>query len=185
MKVIAGFITGHSVPGCTGLSRVQRDFLDGTQVPESCRLEHNFPWIESPSFPGKISLATASWNNVRHCLASLGTAFRRRHRDEVIARFDPFDAVVLLAGSCGLELLDNLDLPGATRERMHVFAYGPVSRRIPRVGSVWLVQGNRDFISRAIHRRVDHVVPCGHLDYLETPGTLALFDEFYRRVTSS
>lgn len=183
MKILAGFLTGHSVPGCTGLSPAQRDFLFRSAVPAACRLVHNFPWHETEPFPERIPIATASWNNVRHCLGSLGAGFRKRHRDAVVARFADCDAVLLLAGSCGLELLDNLDLPEETRRRLHVFAYGPVSRRRPEVASLRLVQGRRDRISRLFHRQVDHLLPCGHLDYLERPETLALFDGFYREST--
>lgn len=179
MNHIAGFITGHSVPGCTGLSSEQREFQRRSAAPEDRWLRHNFPWVETFPFPEPFRLLRASWNNARHFFESRRPSFREAHRRGVIELFAPFDAVILLAGSCGLELLCNLDLPAETLRRVHVFACGPVSRRRPRVASLFVAQGERDLISRAFHKQADARYRCPHLGYLEAPETLRLFDEFY------
>lgn len=185
MSHIVGFITGHSVRGCTGLSQEQREFQQRSAVPPANWLRHNFPWQETFPFPEPFRLLSASLNNVRHCFQSRTPEFREKHHSEVVARFAQYDAVILLAGSCGLELLNNLELPLDARQRMHVFAYGPVSRRRPEVASTFMVQGGHDLISRVFHRHVDARFPCPHMGYLEAAETLQLFDAFYRRVLLS
>jgi hypothetical protein len=182
MNHIVGFITGHSVRGCTGLSHEQREFQRRSAVPQANWLQHNFPWQETFPFPEPFRLLSASLNNVRHYFRSRTPGFRDQHRPEVLARFAQYDAVILLAGSCGLELLNNLELPAEMRQRLHVFAYGPVSRCRPEAASSFLVQGRGDVISRAFHRHVDARFPCPHMGYLESAETLRLFDAFYRRV---
>jgi len=124
-------------------------------------------------------------NNVGHYLGSRTATFREKHRAEVVARFAGMNAVILLAGSCGLELLNNLNLPAETRGRLHVFAYGPVSRRRPDVASCFLVQGDLDVISRAFHCEVDARSLCAHMGYLATAETLRLFEAFYRSILQS
>lgn len=185
MNHIVGFITGHSVRGCTGLSHEQREFQQRSAVPAANWLRHNFPWQETFPFPEPFRLLSASWNNLRHYFVSRRSAFREQHCPQVVARFAHYDAVILLAGSCGLELLNNLDLPAETRQRLHVFAYGPVSRRRPDVASCFLVQGERDVISRTFHRHVDARFHCPHMGYLAVTETLRRFDDFYRGVSKS
>lgn len=182
MNHVAAFITGHSVRGCTGLSREQRAFQENSAVPGEKWLRHNFPWHETFPFPDAAPLLTASWNNGWCFLSSRRPLFEEIHREAVVERFAALDAVILLAGSCGLELLNNLHLPGQTLDRIHVFAYGPVSRRRPATASCLVVQGERDWISRGFHRRADRRYPCSHLGYLRSPETLRHFDEFYRGI---
>lgn len=185
MNHVVGFITGHSVRGCTGLSQEQREFQQRSIVPTANWLQYNFPWQETFPFPVRFRLLSASWNNLWHYFESRRPAFRENHCSEVVARFAQYDAVILLAGSCGLELLNNLDLPAETRQRLHVFAYGPVSRHRPEVASYFLVQGVGDVISRTFHRHVDAHVFCPHMGYLAAAETLRQFDAFYRRVFKS
>lgn len=182
---IVGFITGQSVPGCTGLSREQQSFQQRSAVPGENWLQHNFPWQATFPFPEPFQLLTASWNNVRYYLDSRRPAFRDQHRQQVMDRLASYDAVILLAGSCGLELLNNLALPKGTSQRLHVFAYGPVSRQRADVASCFTVQGNRDWLSRYYHRQADQRFPCPHMGYLEAPETLRLFNEFYRKVLAT
>lgn len=183
--LIAGFITGHSVRGCTGLSEEQAAFQRRTNIPIEDWLLHNFPYAETFPFPARFSILAASWNNVGHYLQSRRPAFAQAHREAVSGLFNQHDKVLLLAGSCGLELLNNLDLPPEIRQRVHVFAYGPVSRRLPAVASCVVVQGTRDWLSRFYHFRADHRYPCPHMGYLQSPETLRLFNEYYQRVISS
>lgn len=182
MNHIVGFITGQSVRGCTGLSLEQREFQRRGPVPEANWLRHNFPWQETFPFPEPFHLLSASWNNARQFFESMRPAFRDKYRAEVVAKFASYDAVILLAGSCGLELLNNLDLPAETRRRLHVFAYGPVSRRRPEVASCFMVQGERDVISRAFHQQVDARFPCAHMGYLTSAETPRLLEAFYRGI---
>lgn len=182
MEFVAAFLTGHSVPGCTGLSRVQRDFQLRSGLPPARWLPHNFPYHASAPYPEETPLLAASWSNVRHYLRSRRPQFAREFAPPVEAAFAPFERIVILAGSCGLELLHNLQLPAALRARLHVFAYGPVSRRVPETASHCLVQGHADWLSRWFHRRVDHRIAAAHMGYLEAPETLPLFRKYLREV---
>ncbi len=179
---IAAFLTGHSVRGCTGLSREQLEFQRGSAIPHDQWLAHNFPYHETFPFPEPVGIVRASLSNAAHLLESWLPTCGTRHRDQVAEIFHRHDAVILLAGSCGLELLNNLRLPDEILGRIHVFAFGPVSRRLPRTASHVFVQGTGDFYSRLCHRRPDHRVSCGHMGYLRSPETLDLFNKFCRQI---
>lgn len=179
---IVAFITGHSVRGCTGLSREQIDFQQRSQVAQEHWVPHNFPFQETFAFPESVGLLRASLNNVRHFVESMLPAFQRRHRAQVIKLFAAHEAVILLAGSCGVQLLHQLDLPAEILRRVHVFAYGPVSFQRPSTASLFVVQGKNDLLSRCFYPAANHRLVCSHMDYLRAPETLALFHSFYRRV---
>jgi len=179
---IAAFLTGHSVRGCTGLSREQLDFQSRTEIPHHQWLAHNFPYHETFPFPEPVGLIRASLSNAAHVFESWLPSGGTRHRDQVCGIFRRHDAVILLAGSCGLELLNNLRLPDEILARIHVFAFGPVSRRLPRTASHVVVQGTRDFYSGLCHRRPDHLIRCAHMDYLRSPEALDLFNKFCRSI---
>lgn len=183
-RFIAAFITGHSVRGCTGLSQEQRDFQKRTDIPAERWLPHNFPYHATFPFPEPFNVLRASVNNVLHYSRSRLASFANTHRAAVAQVLEPYDTILLLAGSCGLELFNNLDLPETLRQRIHIFACGPVSRRAPEVASHLMVQGTHDWISRFHHPRVHHRYPCPHMGYLFAPETLPLFNAYYHRVIS-
>ncbi|WP_395740682.1 hypothetical protein [Prosthecobacter sp.] len=182
---IAGFITGHSVPGCTGLSQEQQDFQKRSGIGAGQWLGHNFPWSETFPFPERFLLLKASYHNVTHYLRSRRPAFALEHRDAVSSILNRYETILLLAGSCGLELFNNLQLPEALRRRIHIFAYGPVSRRLPEVASHLFVQGAHDWLSRFYHPQVQHRYPCAHMGYLQAPETLRLFNDYHQKVVSA
>lgn len=181
-RIIVAFLTGQSDPRTNALSPVQRGFLDRSPVPPEQRLDLNFPYQPAGEWR-ETDLLRASFSNARQYLSSRRPPFAERHSVPFQQTFGSAGKVILLAGSCGLELLVNLRLPDGFLRRLHVFAYGPVSRSLPRCASLVTVRGNRDVISGRWHRRVDHIISCGHMDYLETAETMALFSAFYRRVT--
>lgn len=185
MSLAAAFITGHSVRGCTGLSREQRDFQTRSRVPAACWLPWNFPWVETFPFPETFHLLRASVNNVRHYLASRKPAFAEKHRADMERVLSRHDKLLLVAGSCGLELLNNLHLPAELRSRIHVFACGPVSRQRPEVASFFIVQGQHDWLSRWYHPQADARIRCPHMGYLAAPETLRLFDAFYEQIITA
>jgi hypothetical protein len=172
-------LTGQSDPGRCALSPVQQAFLDALPVPGAAKLRLNFPYSESTAWR-QPSLLGASLANGRQYLASRRRAFADRHAPAVLRQLAQAQHTVILAGSCGLELLANLTLPASALRDVQVFAYGPVARRRPACDCV-LVQGRRDWISRWWFPQVDHVVDCGHLDYLESPEVLALCIDTLRR----
>ena len=143
-------------------------------------MQWNFPYHATFAFPERFHLLRASLNNIGHFLFSQLSMFRSQHRPAVVELFARYDRIILLATSCGLELLRNLQLPAEVRQRVHVFACGPVSLGLPEVASCLMIQGEDDVISRCFHWRVRHRFPCSHMGYLLAPETLRLFDQFCR-----
>lgn len=184
-RFIAAFITGHSVRGCTGLSQKQQSFQQRSGLSAEHWLPHNFPYKPTFAFPERFPLLRASVNNARHYFASRRPSFARQHGAAVNAVLQPYDTILLLAGSCGLELFNNLRLADGLRSRIHIFACGPVSRRRPEVASCVMVQGTGDWLSRLCHRTVDHRYECSHMGYLDHPETLRLFQEYHHHVTAA
>jgi hypothetical protein len=167
------FLTGQSDPPRCALSPVQRAFLDALPLQAAARLTINFPYHADTPPWRNVSLLGASINNARLYLASRQPEFAARHAPHVLRLLSRAPRTLILAGSSGVELLANLRLPREALDRVHVFAYGPVARRLPDCACV-LVQGRRDWVSRLWFRTVDHRVECTHLDYLESPEVLAL-----------
>jgi len=176
------FMTGQSDPDRCALSPSQQAFLDALAVPEAAKIRCNFPYDAQSAPYRDVSLVKASWHNARHFVASRAPAFAERHRDAVVRVIDRAESTVLLAGSCGLELLGNLDLPPAALQRLSVFAYGAVARRRPACRAVMSVVGRRDWIARPMPGRTDLIVPCHHMNYLETPEVLAACQAFLSAV---
>lgn len=183
MAVQVVFLTGQSDPARCGLSPVQRSFLDALPLPASARLPLNFPYHSGTESWRKVSLLAASVSNARQYRASRRPQFSARHTPHVMRQLARAPRTLILAGSAGLELLANLRLPREALDRVHVFAYGPVARRLPECACL-LVQGRRDWVSRWWFRTVDHRVECSHLDYLESPEVLALCLKTLRELTA-
>jgi hypothetical protein len=167
------FLTGRSDPRSAALSPVQTAFLDALPAPDGWKVRVNFPYpAATPPFR-ETPLLRASWRNFRQFAGSRRAEFAERHRQPVLDRIEATERTFVLASSSGLELLANLRLPAPALARLHVFAYGPVARRVPACDHR-LVQGHRDWISRAWFRTVETRVACGHLDYLADPEVLRL-----------
>jgi len=175
------FLTGQSDPRSTALSPEQRAFMAALEVPAHACVDRNFPYDAPPAHHRATPIVTASWHNARQYWMSRYPDFRRRYRADVEHLFAGAERTVVLAGSCGLELLANLDLPAPLVNRVHVFAYGPVARRRPSC-HVLSVCGRVDWISKALGPRADVEVACGHLDYLRSPEVLTLCRDFVGRV---
>jgi hypothetical protein len=178
------FLTGQSNPACWALSPVQDAFLARLQRGNRQLHGCNFPYQpESPSHE-PVPLLKASVHNSAQYLLSRRPSFSDRYQAAVQALLSLHLHTVLLAGSCGLELLNNLRLPPAWLSRVSVFAFGPVARRSPDCRHV-LVQGRRDGISRLFFNTVHHRVDCGHMDYLQQDEVLVLCETFLDQVAAS
>ncbi|WP_257388814.1 hypothetical protein [Tahibacter caeni] len=163
------FLTGQSDPQGCALSPSQQRFVAAFAA--SAAVDRNFPYADdTPAFRA-VPLWRASIANARQYLDSRGVAFRRRHRPAVEALLARRDRSLLLAGSCGLELLVNLQLPRDLLDRVAVFAYGPVARRRPDCDCL-LLQGHRDLLSRWYFPQADVRVAAGHMDYLAQADVL-------------
>jgi len=172
------FLTGRSDPSRCGLSPVQQGFLDALRAPGREPVDRNFPYAAQRPAHVAVPLPLAAWRNLGDYIGARRPAFAGRHRAQVAAAFEGDGAVVLLAGSCGLEILSNLHLDALLRARLHVFAYGPVARRAPDVARLLCVQGRSDWISRAGWRGPVRRVDGGHMDYLRQPDVLTLCEDF-------
>ena len=178
------FLTGQSNPACWALSPVQAAFLARLQRDDRQLHGCNFPYHRASQRHEAVPLLKASVHNSAQYLLSRRLSFSERYQAGVLALLSSHPHTVLLAGSCGLELLNNLRLPPAWLSRISVFAYGPVARCSPGCRHV-LVQGRRDGISRLFFSTADYLVDCGHMDYLQQEAVLALCDTFLDQVAAS
>lgn len=187
LPIQVAFLTGQSRPPSAALSPVQAAFLAALPVPAAGRWPWNFPYPAPGSGEDRHApapLLRASLRNGAQYFRSRRRGFAPRHRAAVETLLARAEHTLLLAGSCGLELFNNLGLPAAWLARVSVFAYGPVARRRPGC-ACFLVQGRGDVLSRWYFPAVDARVDVGHLDYLTDPAVLALASAMVRRLTST
>jgi hypothetical protein len=181
------FLTGQSNPGNAALSPLQTSFLNALPAPDEWKVQVNFPYPDIPQSFQRTPLPTASLHNLSLYLRSRLPTFAATYRPAVLTQIGRAERTLFLAGSSGLELLVNLHLPPPALSRLHVFAYGPVARRLPPC-DLRIVQG-RDSISRLFFRGVPKAkinrVDCDHLDYLRDPAVLALCVEYLREIQAS
>ncbi|QHG87195.1 hypothetical protein ACCQ13_09650 [Xanthomonas sp. NCPPB 1638] len=177
------FLTGQSDPASCALSAQQRDFLqqlhgDGRQL-----IACNYPYRSDMAPHRRVALWRASVSNARHYLAARAARVAYSDRMSVQALLAQAPMTVLLAGSCGLQLLTALQLPQELRAHLAVFAYGPVCRNPATFAQLHSVQGRSDWISRALFRGPVQLAPaCGHLDYLTTAKVLSECQAFVATV---
>lgn len=176
LSLQVAFLTGQSDPGRCALSPSQVAFLKALELAEGAAVPWNFPYQPGPEHR-PTPLWLASFRNASMYLASRRPAFREQHRQTVLKLLARAERTVFLAGSCGPELLANLDLPEAELARCRLVAYGPVARQLPTCPAL-LIQGQGDWLSRWYFWRVDHRIDSGHMDYLESPEVLRLCREF-------
>lgn len=175
------FLTGRSNRSCWGLSPAQEYFLRRLDKSGRHLVDSNFPYEPRKHSWSPTNLVVASLNNIRDYAASRFPAFRDRYSNSVIDLVDNAPHTIFLAGSCGLELLNNLELPQTLHPRISIFAYGPVARKRPAFPHL-AIQGARDKISRGWFREVDAVVNSGHMDYLDCPEVSELCAKYILKV---
>lgn len=176
------FLCGQSDPARCALSPAQLQF--GQALLAAGRRLHpcNFPY-DAQTLPfRRVSLLSASWHNSRQYLRSRQPAFARRHAAAVADLLHAAPHTLLLAGSCGLELLANLALPPALAQRCSVLAYGPVARRAPAVAHLQILVGRQDWISRLGWRGARQWVDSGHMDYLQQSNVLVIARDLAARL---
>jgi hypothetical protein len=178
-----GLMTGPSDRSGWALAPEQRAFLAAVGVPAAAQLTENFPYRPGSPPHRRMPLLRASVNNGMAYWGSRSRNFRAAHGPLIERLLAHQEHTVFLTGSCGLELFNNLRLSSALLERVSVFAFGPVARRRPLCAHV-LVGGRRDWLSRLYFSRPDHLIDCGHLDYLSSPMLRALCSAFIARVTA-
>lgn len=176
------FLTGRSTPGRCALSPEQAAFFNRLDGPGRALAPDNFPYAASEPFRA-TSLLRASWQNLREYFASRDEQFARRHEATVTALIERKPHTVFLAGSCGLELFNNLRLPAELERRCTLIAYGPIARRLPRHAACHLVQGSRDWLTRRWFPGREPELACNHLGYLGDPAFLRLCQTHLARLS--
>jgi len=172
-RLSIAFLTGMSNPGNSALSPDQTRFVQRLAGPGRELVTTNFPY--TPARPYQpVPLALASWRNLCLHLRSRRPEFAERYRPAVMALIERTEHCVFLAGSCGLELFNNLNLPVASEARCTLICHGPVARRPPRAAAIVAVQGSWDLLSRACYRWATLGLPGGHLGYLNRPEFLRI-----------
>lgn len=167
------FLCGQSDPARCALSPVQQQFGQALLAPGRRLHPCNFPYTaQTPPFH-RVSLLSASWHNSRQYLHARRPGFAQRHAAALTDLLHAAPHTLLLAGSCGLELLANLQLPAELAQRISVFAYGPVARQAPAAARLQALVGRQDWISRLGWRGPRHWVRSGHMDYLQQAPVLA------------
>ncbi|UXA68701.1 hypothetical protein M0D46_16740 [Xanthomonas prunicola] len=168
------FLTGQSDPSCCALSAEQVAFVRQLQGKGRQLVDCNYPYRRNSAPHRRTPLWRASVANARQYLAARNARVADADRARVHALLEQAPMTLLLAGSCGLQLLSALQLPDALRARLAVFAYGPVCHAPSAFGQLRVVQGRSDWISRALFGgRVDLRPACGHMAYLRNAEVLA------------
>lgn len=174
------FITGRSRMDNCSLSPAQTAFIQRV-VGQHHPVAGNFPWTAQPVPWLETGLLRASVNNAREYLGARQADFALRYRQQTLEMLASANHTLLLSGSCGLELFNQLRLPPEWLARISIFAFGPVARRRPDCRHL-LVQGEKDWISRCWFRHADRRIACGHMNYLEQPQLAALCNHFINEI---
>jgi len=179
----AAWLTGQSSYRHSQLSPGQLDLLDAVGAAGYTVVRCGFPFnaaaLNEPYHAEPLRAAST-----RNAAQYLAARLDRRFQAELSRHLQPlFDRtsqrLVLLCGSCGLELLGaalpRIRLPSGLR--VLAIALGPVGPRLPagqdRV-QVHMIQGTSDWISKIGCRQVpDLRVRCGHMSYLWQPDVRA------------
>ena len=193
MSLLVCFLTGRSDRANTALSPAQAGFLDAVPIAARERLDVNFPYAPASGPWRRTPLPIASVRNARDYLAARRPGFASAHAAAVREVLTRADRTLVLAGSCGLELLANLGLDAEALARLHVVAYGPMARSRPAV-SLETVTGASDALARWSTARwhpdtgattPGHRIDAHHLDYLASPELHAIVVRAIERLRAS
>lgn len=176
-RLQVAFITGRSRKDNWALSPQQQIFIQSITDDGVHAVVRNFPWTPQTQVWQDSGIVRASISNMREYLGSRRQLFALRYRDVALQMLAGAEQTLLLAGSCGLELFNNLQLPVSVMPRIAIFAYGPVARRRPYCRHL-LVQGRSDVISRCWFPAADKHINSDHMNYLTQPELMALCRAF-------
>lgn len=192
--VSVAILTGQSNPRRPRLSHSQQALLDAIDLPEASKVRSPFLFVpvgddgDAPRHAGdadgdgvRTPLWLASLRNLRQFSLASTPRFARIARARWHAFLAERPALLLITGSCGLQLFNALHAANASSGQpasiRHVFALGPVAWCRPAVSHT-LIQGEADGWSRLFFRDVDVTVPrLGHMGYFDDPTIPALINE--------
>jgi hypothetical protein len=173
VRLQVAFLTGP-VPGqAPALSPEQRALLAALPHDPALRVVAcDFPYGADAEAAvwRRAPLWRASLRNVATYLRARSPGFAAAHAPAMLALLARAEHTLLLAGSCGLELLAGLRLPAPWLRRITVIAYGPVARRAAAaVAALHVASGTRDPMAWFYRLPADCAPRCGHLGYLADP----------------
>ncbi len=179
------FLTGLSDPMSCQLSRDYQHFLRQLDCPEAWKVYLNFPYIPSQDSIDHVWIVTASLANMRQFLRARSPHYRQCAQRHLLNLLTSTDQVLLVVGSCGLEILNQAWTAAISRQRLTIVALGPVACRRPQASGL-LVQGSRDLISRCFFHDVDVRLPdVGHMDYVRDRRVLELVHQALSQLRAS
>ncbi len=180
------FLTGLSNPNCCQLSPIQKTFLRRLECPEAWKIYLNFPYLDKPNNTQQSSnpnlgvetnIITNSLFNIKQYFQASSQIYKTAATQHLSQLAASTNHLILLVGSCGLEILNHALTPNINKKLLHLFVYGPVAKSLPDVNHT-LIQGSNDFISKAFFQNVDLTIPnLGHLGYLEKQPVFELVNQ--------
>ncbi len=162
-------VTGLSNPRTCQLTESQSSLIQLSDLSPQSMIPWNFPFIPDQTPQTNVGLLSASIANGLQFLRTFNGRYQQLAEPHWSALIQSTGHLLVVTGSCGIQLLATWKGLPEVRHKIHVMALGPVGLIRPDV-SLKLVQGSRDWISRACFRRVDFVINgLGHMDYWEDP----------------
>lgn len=172
------FFTGRSNPGNCNLSPIQFNFLNELNAPKFIKIYKNFPYLSNQDDYQPTNILKASMNNAKDYLFSRKKAFKKQYMQLFLDEFNDSENIVLLVGSCGLEILSNLIQDEPLMKRISIFTYGAVSRNIPDFSQVLILRGHKDYIASLWNLKPNFMIQSDHMSYLSNPETKAICEKF-------
>lgn len=165
------FLTGLSEPKSCNLSAIQSNFLTRLSTPKASKVYLNFPYLSSSLTSREAfkepPLWRASLENSKQFFVASQSNYKTAATRHLEALAASCNKLILLLGSCGLEILNHALSPSVQAKLEHVFVFGPVARRKPVVPYTF-IQGSHDLISRFFFKDAHVLVSgVGHMNYLE------------------
>lgn len=179
MKI--AFITGLSNWNNNVLSPIQTKFLQQLKTHEGNKIYLNFPYVDNQQTYKEPHIIMASLSNAYQYILSK-TKWITKQKEKLSQMVAQEDKLLLLSGSCGLELLRNMNFTKEEKEKIHIIAYGGVAARIPDFKYLTLVQGKKDWIAKIWIRDYDLKVESNHMNYLESETLLNFVNEYIEKL---
>ena len=175
------FITGLSNYGNNTLSPIQTEFLSKIDTTEKNKLFLNFPYVNKNLTYKEPHIICASISNAYQYLLSK-TYWIEEKNERLKSMLKEERRILLLSGSCGLELIRNMKFTKEEKERLHVIAYGAVAKKIPDLKYLTLVQSKNDWIARLWIKEYDFMIEGNHMNYLESEKFLNFTNDYVRKM---
>ncbi|MBE9138008.1 hypothetical protein IQ254_12540 [Nodosilinea sp. LEGE 07088] len=179
------FVTGLSDPNSCSLSLLYRQFMAELDCLEAWKIYLNFPYIPGSNQPENTPILKAGLANWSQFLGARSPKYRAAIRFHLANIATSSERSFFIAGSCGLEILNQAWTAAIAPNQLHIMALGPVARTYSPMPCT-MVQGSRDYISRYFFSQVDVLVPgVNHMGYVQNADVFALVNAQLRHVVSS